>query len=103
MTVAKSAESPIPKRTSLPSMLPPVPAGGRRGGDSGRLVDRDCRAAPAVVATNAPARKSTAMAAKTAQPCRTEPVIRPSVFVRPAPIAKIRTICRKLVPGVGFS
>ena len=43
------------------------------------------------------------MAAKTAQPCRMEPVIRPSVFVRPAPIAKMRTIWRKLVPGVGFS
>ncbi len=25
VTVAKSTESPIPKRTSLPSMLPPVP------------------------------------------------------------------------------
>ena len=29
--------------------------------------------------------------------------MRPSVYVRPAPIAKIRTISRKLVQGVGFS
>ena len=36
------------------------------------------------------------MAAKTAQPWRTEPVIRPSVFVSPAPIAKIRTICEEV-------
>ena len=43
------------------------------------------------------------MAEKTAQPCRFEPVMRPSVLVSPAPIAKISTISRKFVPGVGFS
>ena len=43
------------------------------------------------------------MAAKTAQPWRFDPVMRPSVLVSPAPTAKIRTIWRKFVPGVGFS
>ena len=102
VTVAKRAESPMPNRTSLPSMLPPVPP----------AVGADARPAAwwigfprcsATLQTTTPARKRSAIAAKTAQPCRTDPVIRPSVFVRPAPIAKIRTIWRKFVPGVGFS
>ncbi len=57
----------------------------------------------AISATTAPTRNRNAIAAKTAHPCRTDPVIRPSVLVSPAPIAKIRTISRKFVPGVGFS
>jgi hypothetical protein len=57
----------------------------------------------AETAAKAPTRNRKAIAAKTAQPCRTEPVICPRVLVRPAPIEKMRTISRKLVPGVGFS
>ena len=40
VTVAKSVESPIPNRTSLPSMLPPVPPAVGSGRDAGLLVDR---------------------------------------------------------------
>jgi len=36
------------------------------------------------------------MAAQTAQPWRLEPVIRPSVYVRPEGIAKISTISKKV-------
>src|ERR1035438_1361681 len=43
------------------------------------------------------------MAAHTAQPWRGEPVILPSTKVKPAGIAKIKTSCRKLENGVGFS
>src|SRR5439155_16644485 len=43
------------------------------------------------------------MAAQTAQPCRCEPVIRPSVYVSPEGIAKINTISKKFENGVGFS
>ena len=50
-----------------------------------------------------PAKKSTAMAAKTAQPWRCDPVIRPSVEVSPAGIRKMESIWRKLLKGVGFS
>ena len=43
------------------------------------------------------------MADQTAHPWRREPVMSPSVHVRPAGIRKIRNIERKLVAGVGFS
>ena len=43
------------------------------------------------------------MARKTAQPWRVLPVIDPSVYVRPAGIAKMRSISRRFVAGVGFS
>ncbi len=102
MIVAKRAESPMPKRTSLPSMLPPVPpAVGRAATPSFWWIGLP--RCSAISATKAPTRNIRAIAPKTAHPCLTEPVMRPSVFVRPAPIAKIRTISRKFVPGVGFS
>jgi hypothetical protein len=50
-----------------------------------------------------PARNRNAIAAQTAQPCRRDPVIDPSVYVRPDEIAKMPNIARKLLSGVGFS
>ena len=47
--------------------------------------------------------KIAAIAANSAQPCRMSPTRRPNVNARPAGIAKIATICRKFVSGVGFS
>ena len=100
--VAKRAESPIPNRTSLPSMLPPVPpAVGRAATPSFWWIGFPF--CSAISATNAPTKNINAIAPKTAQPCFTDPVIRPRVFVSPAPTAKMRIISRKFVPGVGFS
>src|SRR6185437_36772 len=50
-----------------------------------------------------PAKNSTAIAAKTAHPCRGEFVMRPSVAVKPAGMRKIAIISRKFESGVGFS
>ncbi len=66
----------VPKRTSLHSMLPPdcmidavwsVPASKGLPDDSAQYIDVS------------PTTKSTSIAAQTAQPCRCEPVILPSV------------------------
>ena len=76
VTVANSALLAIPKRTSLPSMLPPgciavalwsVPA------------NRGFPRASAQYATVTPAKNKTAIAAHTAHPWRCDPVIRPRV------------------------
>src|SRR5690349_14134891 len=44
-----------------------------------------------------------AIAHHSAQPWRCDPVIRPRVYVRPDPSAKINTSSKKFVSGVGFS
>ena len=46
---------------------------------------------------------STPIAARIAQPWRWSPTMRPNTLVRPAPIAKIETICTKFESAVGFS
>ena len=70
--VAKSAESPGPKRTSFPSMFPGA-AETPRAWWIGlpRTSDHPASSAAPI--------KSIAMAAKTAQPWRVFPVIEPSV------------------------
>src|ERR1700730_12580680 len=100
VTVAKRAEFAIPNRTSFPSMLPPeCNALGFRSTPANNGFPR--ASAQYTVAT--PPKNKNRIAAHTAQPCRCDPVIRPSVYVRPEGIAKISTICRKFVNGVGFS
>ncbi len=73
-----------------------------------RLADRfrpaeDCRATPPSKPSLRRQRTAPPWRAKTAQPCFCDPVIRPSVYVRPAGMAKIETISKKLLNGVGFS
>ena len=65
VAVAQSAESVSPKRTSLPSMLPPArPRSGL-----------PCASAQSTTAR--PARNMTPIAAKIATPCRRSPNISP--------------------------
>ena len=45
----------------------------------------------------------TLAAANKAQPWRVSPTILPNVYISPAGITKIMSICTKLVRGVGFS
>src|SRR5262245_58925143 len=76
--VAKGAEFAMPKRPSLPSMLPPGDAAvtdwsAAAAASRGLQLDSD------QYAVVTPARKSAAMAPQTAQPCLREPVISPSV------------------------
>src|SRR6185436_20171017 len=59
--------------------------------------------ASAQYAVVTPARNRNAIAAQTAQPCLGEPVIWPSVQVRPAERAKMQNISKKFESGVGFS
>ncbi len=73
VTVANSAEAATPNRVSFPSMLSVLccsPAMPRSAG-------LPCASAEYVPST--PAKNSTAMAAKTAQPCRWSRAIRPYV------------------------
>src|SRR5260370_760090 len=100
VTVAKRAEFAIPNRTSFPSMLPPecmAPGFWSTPASSG------FPRASAQYAVATPTKNKNVMAAHTAQPCRWDPVIRPSVYVRPEGIAKINTSWKKFEKGVGFS
>src|SRR6202008_1069880 len=100
VTVAKRAELAMPKRTSFPSMFPPeCSAVGVRSAPASSGFPADS----AQYAQVTPTRKRKAIAAQTAQPWCSEPVIRPRVYVNPEGIAKINTSCRKLERGVGFS
>ena len=73
----------IPKRTSLPSILPPVvPSAWRTG-----LPAAYCQYVTVTPATN-----STSIAARIAQPCRLLPTALPKHQVRPKQIMKIDSI-----------
>ena len=71
VTVANRAELKMPKRTSLPSMLPSA------GGDAELLVNRDCPPASAHQHSSTPARNRIIIAAQTDQPCAWFFVMRP--------------------------
>ena len=53
--------------------------------------------------TATPARNSTPIAARIAQPWRVFPIMRPKTLVSAAPIAKIETIWTKFESAFGFS
>ena len=76
VTVANRAESAMPKRTSLPSMLPPACVRLARWSTP---LSRGLPRASAQYAVVTPLRNKKAMAAHTAQPCRCDPVMRPNV------------------------
>ena len=94
----------MPKRTSLPSMLPPGCAALAALVDAERARDAGCRAArPTTHDARAARRRSTVIAASTAQPWRRSPTIAPNVKQSAAGISRIASISRKLESGVGFS
>ncbi len=93
---AKRAVSAGPKRTSFPSRFPAAAST-----PAAWWIGLPRLSAHAV--TPAPARKRSPIAWKTAQPWRVFPVIDPSMYVSPVGIAKMRSISRRFVAGLGFS
>src|SRR5579871_3415576 len=91
---ANSEDATMPKRTSLPSMLPPVRP-------KACIMVLPLASAQYVTAT--PARNSTPITARIAQPWRWLPTMRPNTLVSAAPSAKIEIICTKFDSAVGFS
>jgi hypothetical protein len=78
VAAAHSAESPMPKRASLPSMFPPGwPAAAT--GSAPSAVRRGFPACSAHIATTRQATNSTVIAASTAQPWRVSFTSRPNV------------------------
>ena len=76
---AKAPEAPMPKRTSLPSMLPPAwapaPAAAAWSAPARSTIGLPACSATTAVATMAA--QMTAMAANSAHPWRREPTSRP--------------------------
>ncbi|OPY16502.1 MAG: hypothetical protein A4E69_00213 [Syntrophus sp. PtaB.Bin138] len=96
VTAAKRAELKIPKRTSLPSMLPPA-------GSTPREIRWGFPAVSACQQIRMPARSRIAMALQIAQPCRWLFTLRPRYQVRPLGISRMESIWMKFASGVGFS
>ncbi len=92
----------MPKRTSLPSMLPPgFPALAATSIPRAAWIGFPFASAQYAALT--PMRNRQYIAAHTAQPCGWFFTIRPSRYVSADGIAKIANICQKLLNGVGFS
>src|SRR5579863_3685499 len=100
VTVAQREQLAKPKHTSMPYIFTP---GCWRLALRSDPLSSGLPRASAQYATLTPARNRRAMAHHTAQPCRCEPVMRPNVYVRPAPMAKIMINSKKFENGVGFS
>ena len=103
--VVMAANSPVaamPKRVSLPSMLPPLcvalTAGSAPSADSSGLPCCSC-----AITTTTATTKIAVIAAINVQAWRMSPSRRPNMNTSAAGIRKIDNICRKLVSGVGFS
>ena len=79
MIDGEQRESAMPKRVSLPSMLPPGCAAPLASLVDTVLVRVGLPRCSADVVTTTPTRKSTLIAAKIAQPCRVLPTILPKV------------------------
>ena len=99
---ANRVDALIPKRASLPSILPPfcraLPVWSAPRVDSSGLPA--CSAGVmAITATT----KIAVMAASTAHPWRMSPTSRPNAKHSAAGIRKMASICKKLVSAFGFS
>ena len=99
---ANRAVAAMPKRVSLPSMLPPLcKALATWSAPSAlNLGLPDCSAH--MMATTA-LTKITVIAANKAQPWRLSPTIWPNARHKPAGIKKIASICSEFVQALGFS
>ncbi|MCY1523513.1 hypothetical protein D9M68_584140 [compost metagenome] len=102
VTAAKRAEASMPKRTSLPSMLPPLCSAlatwSTPSGPSSGLPACSAGVTASTATTN-----STVIAASTAQPWRRSPTTRPKAKHSAAGIRKIASISSRLLNAVGFS
>ncbi len=102
VTAANKAEALMPKRLSLPSILPPdcsrlcvwsIPKALRPG----------CDCCSAYITTAVMITKMMVIAASTAHPWRISPTMKPKVKHSAAGIRKMASICMKFDSGVGFS
>ncbi len=96
VTVAKSDVAAMPKRVSLPSMLPPNVAA-----PASTAMGLGCCSKYAV--DSAKTANSVVIAARMAMPWRRLPTISPKVKHSAAGIARMASICRKFDSGVAFS
>ena len=94
--VANSDEATMPKRVSLPSILPTV-------WSMPRLVSIGLACSSAHARKTASTTNSTVIAASTAQPCRPSPTMPPNVKHSAAGMMKMHSICTKFVSALGFS
>ncbi len=94
--VANSAEATMPKRVSLPSMLPTA-------WSTPRWASIGLACSSAHISNTASTTKRIVIEASTAQPWRRSPTIAPKVKHSAAGMRKIDSICTKLASGVGFS
>ena len=99
---ANRLEALMPKRASLPSMLPPGCAAlatwSAPSCASNGLPCCSCAVTATTLAT-----KIAVIAARTAQPWRGSPTMRPNMKTSAAGIRKIDSIWAKFASGVGFS
>ena len=96
VTAANNPESAMPKRASLPSMLPSE-------GSTPRCVSSGLPCCSKWMAAPASTTNSRVIAVSTAQPWRWSPTMRPKAKHSAAGIRKIDSISMKLDKGVGFS
>jgi hypothetical protein len=102
VAVAHSTEFTTPKRTSLPSIAPPLcPAVAWVSTPSVASRGLGCVSAHRPNTRNP--KNSTVMAAYTAQPWRMSPTIRPNVKHSPPEITRIASASNRFESGVGFS
>lgn len=82
----------MPNRVSFPSMAPPAASkAGPRPANSVHIIN----------VVNAS--QMTAIAPRTAYPCRSEPAMRPKARVMEKGMRRMRKISKRLEKGVGFS
>ena len=102
VTAMNKEVSMMPKRASLPSILPPA-CRWLACWSMPRALNCGTPACSAPVSTTTAQANITVIAAMMAQPWRWSPTIRPNMKHSAAGIRKMARLCRKLVSGVGFS
>ncbi len=103
--VVMAANNPVaamPKRASLPSMLPPGCV-ALTDWSAPSWVSSGLPCCSCAVTTTTETTKITVIAARTAQPWRGSPTMRPNMNTSAAGIRKIESIWKKFVSAVGFS
>jgi len=100
--VAKSELAAMPKRVSLPSMLPPACSTLAAWSTPSAAIFGLPACSATMIATTA-ATKIAVIAISSAQPFRLSPTTWPNARHRPAGIRKIASICSTLLQALGFS
>ena len=102
VALTKIALWAIPKRTSLPSMLPPeLPAVCAWFAPARVRFGLPARSDP--YTADRPMTKMIVIAARMTHPCRVSPANLPTMYASPDGMTRIASVCKKLVIGEGFS